>query len=268
MGVSSSPNDSWSQCANEEHRRPAAQAIRSCSRLIGDRMDRQETAMAYYDRGCGYEDAGDQTHARADFDRAIEIDTSLVQSHPAWADSYTQRAAVLYHIQEYDRALADYDAAIAHDSHAAYPHYGRGLILFRRGDYADAMAEFDTAQHLAVSDDEQDYSGSQCEARAAAATELAIAQTACDHAVSDSGRSSSSLVTRGYLRFMRGQIEAASTDFADAVRRDARNPSALYGRGVAAIRLGNSADGQADINRARELDAREVDYYANAGLRP
>src|SRR5262249_52233216 len=104
--------------------------------------------------------------------------------------------------------------------------------------------------------------------RAAAAAELAIAQSACDHAVNDSGRSSSSLVTRGYLRFMRGQIEAASTDFADAVRRDASNPSALFGRGVAAIRLGHCAAGHNEIIRARELDSREVDYYANAGLRP
>jgi Flp pilus assembly protein TadD len=42
----------------------------------------------------------------------------------------------------------------------------------------------------------------------------------------------------------------------------------LFARGVAAIRLGRQAEGEADIARARELEGDDLNFYANAGLAP
>ncbi|MBK8543703.1 MAG: hypothetical protein IPL62_09175 [Caulobacteraceae bacterium] len=67
---------------------------------------------------------------------------------------------------------------------------------------------------------------------------------------------------------MQGELDDAASDFARALERDARYAPALYGRGAVAVRQGRVAEGEADMTRATEMNRRQVNFYANAGLRP
>ena len=63
-------------------------------------------------------------------------------------------------------------------------------------------------------------------------------------------------------------MAGALADFERALDRDPGNPAALYGRSVIAARAGQQDAAAADLERARELNPRMVEYYANAGMRP
>jgi tetratricopeptide (TPR) repeat protein len=76
------------------------------------------------------------------------------------------------------------------------------------------------------------------------------------------------LTARGYFYVMQGELEAAARDFDRAVERDAYHAPALYGRGAVAVRQGRQAEGEADMARALDMNRWQVEYYANAGLRP
>jgi hypothetical protein len=65
------------------------------------------------------------------------------------------------------------------------------------------------------------------------------------------------------------RYEAAHADFAAAYAEDDEDYDALYGRGVAAVKLGRQAEGEADIAAAREESlGNQLEFYVNAGLRP
>jgi Flp pilus assembly protein TadD len=107
--------------------------------------------------------------------------------------------------------------------------------------------------------------GARCEARAAAGVELDVAENACRIAVRNSA---SSTFSRGFLRFKQGRFEEAWEDFNNAYQENDTNGFPLYGRGVAAIRLGRQAEGEADVSRARAIEGDDLDGYVRAGLVP
>ena len=64
------------------------------------------------------------------------------------------------------------------------------------------------------------------------------------------------------------QFENAWADFDAAARTEPDNASYLYGRGIAAIRLGRAAEGAADLANAIRLDANIAKSYAERGISP
>lgn len=261
--------DDWTGCANRNHRISLERAIAACTRVIADRPARETLGAALWYRASAYEYTAQPELRRADLERAVEVYRLQIEERPHEGDGYYNRGTVYMAMEDYDRAMTDFDGAITNDIYLADAHSGRGSILFRRGDYTGAIREFDEAARLRgrrQEVDSGDYSD-RCEVRAAAATDLEAGRRHCDRAVSRSS-GVDGLVARGYFRFMQGEFDTAADDFRRAVDRDASDPIALYGRGVTAVRLGREAEGEADIAHARALSQRRVDYYANAGLRP
>src|SRR5690606_16723311 len=62
----------WHRCM-DVNAEPARQAIRSCGRLIGERISRTITARAHFQRARHYQRSGDPARAQADFDRARDL---------------------------------------------------------------------------------------------------------------------------------------------------------------------------------------------------
>ncbi len=77
------------------------QAIADFSKAIALNPD---DAEAYYNRGHLYADHGDLTLADIDCTHAIQI-------NPNYAKAYNFRAVIYYHLEEYDKALADVQKA-------------------------------------------------------------------------------------------------------------------------------------------------------------
>jgi Flp pilus assembly protein TadD len=64
------------------------------------------------------------------------------------------------------------------------------------------------------------------------------------------------------------RFQDAWNDYDAAMRINPEGPSWVYGRGIAALRLGRTEEGRADIARAQALNAEVARYYAGLGIRP
>lgn len=65
-----------------------------------------------------------------------------------------------------------------------------------------------------------------------------------------------------------GRFQDAWNDYDTAVRGDASIAHFRYGRGIATLRLGRTAEGQADLAAAAALDANIAATYAGYGVTP
>jgi hypothetical protein len=64
-----------------------------------------------------------------------------------------------------------------------------------------------------------------------------------------------------------GQADEAIGDFSSALRFDPKLASALYGRGLARLKNGDKAGGDADISAAKTIRAGIDDDFARYGVR-
>jgi tetratricopeptide (TPR) repeat protein len=72
----------------------------------------------------------------------------------------------------------------------------------------------------------------------------------CNEAVKATSREASTLVSRGMVWYRRGDNNKAIADYDAALAQAPKNAWGLYGRGIAKLRAGLSADGNADIAAA------------------
>lgn len=255
-------------------------AIEVCTQLIAVNLDRSDIARAHFVRGDRYEDLGQMDLATADFERGLEIYNALIEEAPMTPNPYVGRSLAYLRLNRFDEAIADANRAIEVDEGHVQAHSTRAFLYFRVGNYTGAIADYDRASRLgqrrathgrgrAVGPREALINprvyGARCEARAAAGVELDVAENACRIAVRNAP---SSAFSRGFLRFKQGRFEEAWADFNTAYEDNDTNGFPLYGRGVAAIRLGRQAEGEADIARAREIEGDDLDGYVRAGLVP
>ena len=209
---------------------------------------------------------GDEPHANADFLEAYRYFSLALGSQRNNPRAYGNRAAVLYWLHRYDEALADYATALSayqrpnsaagtrvrsgvadlRAGELAHLHYSRGAVFFRIRDWANSSDEFDLAASMMPN--EARYQSARCEVRAARRTESEVAHTACEDALRLSDGGSYALFSRGFLNFTESHYDAAFSDFSAAVEKDQTDYLALFGRGVAALRLGHEQEGQVDMN--------------------
>ena len=74
--------------------------------------------------------------------------------------------------------------------------------------------------------------------------------------------------SRGFVKLKIGTPRNAIPDYDEALRLQARKASSLYGRGIAKLRTGNTAGGNADIAAAKAIDARIAEEFAAYGINP
>ena len=73
--------------------------------------------------------------------------------------------------------------------------------------------------------------------------------------------------SRGLIHLKMGQAGAAIDDFSSALRFDPKLASALYGRGLARLKNGDKAGGDADIAAAKTIRAGIDDDFMRYGVR-
>jgi tetratricopeptide (TPR) repeat protein len=241
------------------------QSIISCGRVIGERDSRTTTATAHFHRASHYEELGDKSAARVDFERAVDLYSQVMLSERRSARAVYNRGVALARMDEFERALADYAAALALSPEWDAPSRSAGYVHFRRNDYNAALAAFDAA--LALDIDDSSNHAARCEALVALRS-FDEAETACGEALRLGEEISYPLIANGYLRYRQGRYEEAYESFAHGLELDADSALALYGRGVSAVRLGRQAEGEVDITLARNQSQRAVSLYANAGMAP
>jgi len=151
---------------------------------------------------------------------------------------------------------------------------GRTLALAERGGiYAvtgrldDAMKDADEVN--AISADEADAHLNRCRMRTLAGRELDLALADCDKAIElDPRRTAAYSSVRGLVNLKLGRFKEAAADFDATLDRFPKYWFALFLRGVAERRLGDSVLGDADIAKAEQRDVGLADEIGNDGVTP
>ena len=166
-------------------------------------------------------------------DRQIAACTAIIESGRENKENlgiaYTDRGGAYEHKGQYDRAIADFDRAIA-----LRP---------------DGVAFND-----------------RCFARAIANRDLGAALADCNRALELLANDTSVLDSRGFVYFRLGQFDKAIADYDAALRGDPESASSLYVRGLAKRHKGDTAGGDADIAAAKVIDPKVANTYAGYGV--
>lgn len=216
------------------------------------------SVAATFNRGNAKWSMNNVTGAIEDWTRTLAID-------PNYADALGNRGDAYRSQERYDQALVDLDRALAIRVNAIDLH-NRGLTYeYGLRDPIRAIADFDQAISLDAANPV--YRNSACWTRAVAERELEIARTHCDAAIA-ADPNADFLDSRGLLNLRESKWQEAWNDYNAAVQANGTHAHARYGRGIAALRLGRTAEGQADLTAARTMDREITRTWEEYGFTP
>lgn len=209
--------------------------VRACTLIIENQgYSSEDVTSALFRRGLVFKFMGETDRAYADFDRAIAGIDSMIQRNSLNANAFFMRAVVNTGRRNFPQAVADYGEAIRLNP--------QDLEAFNM----------------------------RCWARAIWGSELDIARADCDTAIKLSNGNASYFDTRGLLGLKEGKFADAWSDYNAALQAkpDPDTAHYLYGRGIAALRLGRMEEGNADLRKALELHATVGKMFAEYGVAP
>jgi tetratricopeptide (TPR) repeat protein len=155
----------------------------------------------------------------------------------------------------------------------ALAHLARGTAYRRSGDAARSDADFREAIRL---DTIPLQSGSmeallyndRCWVRAIAMIESDLALADCNEALRLRPNFSAALDSRAFLQLKRGQYREALVDYEAVLKESPKDPYSIFGRGVAKLRTGDAAGGNADLVAATVLQSGLREEFAAYGVTP
>ena len=218
---------------------PAASAPRSvvtaCNEALasGD-LGGRALAVAYFERGEALSALGQTAPSNADLVKSIDLVSALMD--PAAPDPalYYLRGAAFHALGQVDKALADYDISARLNPRNEAVFLNRGIVLadYKR-DFFLATIDFDRAIVL-VPDDPLPH------------------------------------LLRGLIELRQNLNDRARADYESALAhggdRAGNAAQALYGHGLALVRLGDSTKGLAEQASARALDPNVASSFSRYGL--
>jgi Tfp pilus assembly protein PilF len=152
-------------------------------------------------------------------------------------------------------------------------HVNSGNAYLEKKEYDLAIKEFDQA--IELDPNSAGTYNARCWTRALQGRALATARADCDQALALSPGDARILDSRGLVGIKQEKFAEAWADYADAVRaglesfpEDAIIASFIYGRGIAALRLGRVDEGNADLAKATGLDSNIAKTYEGYGVTP
>ena len=164
-------------------------------------------------------------------------------------------------------AIALYGNTQASPSLLALAYLARGTAHSRAGDRTRAQADHREAIRLhsmSIDAGVRDVTiyNDRCWARAVAMIDLDAALADCNEALRLMPAFVAALDSRAFVHMRRGRFREAITDYDAALKEAPRDPWSLYGRGMAKLRLGDSAGAQADIAAAKEIEDVSAEFAA------
>lgn len=198
--------------------------------------------------------------ALEDFDKALALD-------PAQADSRFQRAWLRFVAKDRDGAKADLDALDQMLAPQAQMRLAMSRIYLDLDQPAQSLAQLNQWLPAHPKELKRDAAlNSRCWARLRLGVELDKALDDCDDAVDSDSKNPVYLANRGWVHLRLGKNKNALSDFDRSIELRPGNAWTLYGRGLAKTRLGDAAQGDADLVAARTLQADIDRNIAQAGL--
>jgi tetratricopeptide (TPR) repeat protein len=219
---------------------------------------------------CAGDEKSSATRLVADYSSGISL--SRTESWGAMDESYLPyalycRAQAYVRLEKYALARADLETALK-------PYHRHDAVFW--GALVAVAEKTDDAVHLSALLDEMTGGSPKsagilnvaCWTRAEHGAELDKALAQCDAALALAPADAAIYDSRCLVRYRLGQFAAAAQDCDAALTGDAKMETALYVRGLARLRLGDSDVGKADIAAATALDPKIAETYAGYGVKP
>jgi tetratricopeptide (TPR) repeat protein len=178
--------------------------------------------------------------------------------------AYLNRGAVLYQMGQIDKAIADFDKAIAlkpstlgvfvNPLYYQEAFYKRGFAFKTMGRFDKAIADFDKATELNPSDYEA-YNSKGIIYGMYGLPDKAIEQF--NKAIAIKPNSSVAYGNRGYVYTLIGQNSTALEDFNKAIELDQRYAKNYFNRGNLYLGTGNKEFAISDFRKACDLGSAE-----------
>lgn len=211
-------------------------------------------------------------------------------AEPPAAQASAQQPATLADPQQIERSCHNYAVAAAEQIQActtliglygdatanraflALAYLARGTAHVRAGDTTRAEPDYREAIRLdSIPIDsgqkEVPLYNDRCWARAVAKIDLDAALADCNEALKLMPDFVPALDSRAFLHMRGGRFREAITDYDAAVKGSPQDPWSLYGRGIAKIKTGDTAGGQADIEASKVVQDVTAEFTAY-GLTP
>jgi tetratricopeptide (TPR) repeat protein len=236
-------------------------AIDACTRALNSgRYDGRNLAIIYSNRANQHERKGEYDKALADHNQAIRTD-------PTYAAGYMHRGNTYARHGEFDRAIADQSEAIRLNPKDAEAFYNRGYTYSHKGDHERAIADYTTGIELDANNSR--LWGQRCWSRAVVGKQLQEALVDCNKAKTLSPTIPQIIAYRGLVYLRLGQFDKAIADYDVAFKMTKFHNHAdwLYGRGIAKLRKGDAAGGDADIKSAKTIKTDIAEEYAKYGIK-
>ena len=219
----------------------------------------------FYERGVAHLQNREPGPALADFSRAIQLKPDHVPALVSRAELQLEgRHAPLLAVEDLD--AADRDAAREADARLRMSR-----VYLRANRLPQALAQLNLWMAAHAADARVVYAlGERCQIRARLGEELPKALDDCNEALKRSNKADpfddAVLSFRGLVRLRLGDYDKAISDFDSALVTRPKDAGALYGRGVAKLRRGRTADGRADMAAAKVLSATVADAFQKLGI--
>jgi tetratricopeptide (TPR) repeat protein len=245
----------WSWCFGDA---TDDRTIQGCNAVIETKRGTAENqAGAYYNRGVAHRNKGQMQEALKDYGESIRL-------NPSDPDVFYNRGVVEQSLGQIDAAIADYDAAIRLKPAFPQAFNNRGVMHRLKKEYEAALKDFD--QTLRLDPRHAGAYNNRCTLRAITG-QLKEAVADCDQSLKLRA-SADALASRGLANLKLGQVDAAIRDYDAALKLAPNMPEALFGRGVAKRKKGDTAGGDADIAAAKGARQDVAELYASWGVSP
>ena len=216
-----------------------------------------ESAPAHLYRGIERARLGQYGPAQEDFATALALD-------PDNTDALINRAAIFLTERDPAKALADLDRATELEPASPLAFYNRGYAQFLLRRYDDALQSYSRAIEF-NSQFAMAYEN-RCLVGAILGRDLAAARADCDKALVLQPKLASVHQTRGFLFLKLADPKQAIAEYDEVLAQDPNSALALFGRGLARVKLGDTAAGENDKQAAATIDPEVADQFTRYGV--
>jgi len=218
-----------------------------------------EDPEVYYHRALARWWTRDPVLAMADVDQALALRADM-------GPALLLRGELRLGHKDDAGARADFDAVATAPRADAFVLAQIGLIYQRHDRSAEAIEHFSRWIAANPKDDRlAKVLAYRCRARAAAGTDLGLALRDCDESIR-SMKSTEVLDSRALVKLRLGDLDGAISDYKAALSLQSVNASSRYGLGLAQLRKGLVADGDANLQAALGMRAGVADEFKRMGL--
>ena len=217
-----------------------------------------DNAAARYYLGLIHVLRGDTDHAFAEFTAAAGLDPTNSRIFGSLAILHSGRG-------DYASAIENLDKLIKLRPKDPVNYLNRGIALFSKGDYEKAISDYTSA--LGLDPKMIPALNNRCMAFAVVGKDLAQARADCDEVKKLAPRDSYVHINLGLIDLKQGQYAKAIAQYDAALAIDPQRPRAYYGRGLAKIKSGDKAGGDADILTAKGMLPNVAEEFARYGAK-